>query len=149
MLSLTSGISHSSAPSIITENVKVSRLPSKIIKPKVEPEEDMVLILDNECGLSDNDEMRGEEQEAAIKSPLKGKKQVNSDVSHSYLSRDAAISFVVNSNSLSRHLQRWAGLLQKSKVMNFQTGLTHSGFVTFLSQLIWPLLVKLWTLGTS
>jgi len=40
------------------------------------------ITLHDDGGLSYNDKMRGEEQEAAIKSPPKGKKWVNSKVGY-------------------------------------------------------------------
>jgi hypothetical protein len=43
--------------------------------------ESATLSLQYDGGLSDNNEMRGEEREAAINSPPKGKKQVTSEVS--------------------------------------------------------------------
>lgn len=77
--SLTSGASRSSAPSVLTDNVKIiSRQVSDSVKVKEEPVPALSLFDDG--GLSDNDEMRGEEREAAINSPPKGKKRVTSEV---------------------------------------------------------------------
>jgi hypothetical protein len=51
-----------------------------LVKVKAEPAPDAITIYSN-GGLSDNDETKGEEHEAAIKSPHKGKKRVTSEVS--------------------------------------------------------------------
>lgn len=75
--SLTSGASRSSAPSVLTDNVKIIRAPD-VVKVKSEPVP--TVFLDDNGGLSDNDEMKGEEREVAIKSPPKGKKRVTSEV---------------------------------------------------------------------
>jgi hypothetical protein len=48
---------------------------------KVKAELSPTLSLHIDGGLSDNDERRGEEREAAINSPPKGKKRVTSEVS--------------------------------------------------------------------
>jgi hypothetical protein len=76
--SLTTGASRSSAPSVLTNKVKIfSHQVSDSVKVKDEPAP-MISLFDG--GLSDNDEMRGEEREAAINSPPKGKKRVTSEV---------------------------------------------------------------------
>jgi hypothetical protein len=76
--SLTGSASHSSAPSVLTDNIKViSRQSSGQVKVKVEPE---VLSLSDGGGLSDSNEMGGQEREAAINSPPKGKKRITSEV---------------------------------------------------------------------
>ena len=49
---------------------------------KIKSELGPILSLNDTGGLSDNDETRGDEWEAAINSPPKGKKQVTSEVSH-------------------------------------------------------------------
>jgi hypothetical protein len=49
------------------------------VKVKAEPLPTLSLQVDG--GLSDNDERRGEEREAAINSPPKGRKRVTSEVS--------------------------------------------------------------------
>jgi hypothetical protein len=72
--SLTSGTSRSSAPSILTNNITiVSHAALNSVKVKAEPVPDTI-TLHSDGGLSDNDETKGEEREAAIKSPPKGKK---------------------------------------------------------------------------
>jgi len=77
--SLTSGASRSSVPSVLTDKVKIiSHQPSDLVNVKAEPAP--VLSLLDDGGLSDNDEMRGEEQEAAINSPPKGKKRATNEV---------------------------------------------------------------------
>ena len=78
--SLTSGASHSSAPSVLTDDVKIiSYRASNMVKIKGEPVPELAMYDDGD--LSDNDEIRGEEQEVVINSPPKGKKRVTSEVS--------------------------------------------------------------------
>ena len=78
--SLTSGASRSSAPSVLTDNVKIiSHRASNLVKVKAEPVPELSIYDDG--GLSDSDEIRGEEREVAINSPPKGKKRVTSEVS--------------------------------------------------------------------
>jgi len=78
--SLTSSTSHSS-PSVLTNNIRiVSHGALDLVKVKAELEPDAITIYSN-GGLSDTDEIKGEEREAAIKSPPKGKKWVTSEVS--------------------------------------------------------------------
>ena len=74
-----SGASHSSVPSVLTYNVKIiSHQASDSVKVKFELPP--TLSLNDDGGLSDNDERRGEEQEVAINSPPKGKKRLTSKV---------------------------------------------------------------------
>ena len=79
--SLTSGTSRSSAPSVLTDNVKITSHRQALDSVKVKAEPSPTLSLHNDGGLSDNDKMRGKEREAAIKSRPKGKKRVTSEVS--------------------------------------------------------------------
>lgn len=66
------GASRSSVPSVLTKDVKIISHPSSL---KVKSEPGVTLSLnDRTGGLSDNDETRGDEREAAINSPPKGKK---------------------------------------------------------------------------
>jgi hypothetical protein len=77
---LTNGTSCSSAPSVLTDHVKI--ISHRALDPvKVKAEPSPTFSSYNEGGLSDNEEMRGEEREAAINSPPKGKKRVTSEVS--------------------------------------------------------------------
>jgi hypothetical protein len=80
---LTSGTtSRSSALSVLTDDVKIIRHQTSESLTRVEPKPVSttgIRFYDN-GGLSDNDEMRGEEREAAIASPFKGKKRVTSEV---------------------------------------------------------------------
>ena len=81
--SLTSGPSQASgrsfAPSILSNNVKiVSHHSSDTVK--VNEEHAPAITICNNGGLSDNDEIRGEEREVAIKSPPKGKGRKTSEV---------------------------------------------------------------------
>lgn len=70
--SLTAGTSsgRSFAPSILSDNVKII----------VKAEPASALSMYNNGGLSDNDEIKGEERDYAINSPPKGKKRINSEV---------------------------------------------------------------------
>ena len=79
--SLTSGTTSgwTYAPSILSENIWIlSHQSSDAVKVKAElaPE----ILVYNNGGLSDNDELTGEEREVAIKSPPKGKKRMTSEV---------------------------------------------------------------------
>jgi hypothetical protein len=78
--SLTSGPSgRSYAPSVLSDEVKiVSHHSSDTVK--VKPEHAPALSLYHNGGLSDNDEIKGEEREVAIKSPPKGKRRMTSEV---------------------------------------------------------------------
>ena len=76
---LTSGASRLSAPSVLTDDVKIiSYRASNSVKVKSEP---VLELFMHDDGLSDNDEIRGEEREVVINSPPKGKKRVTSEVS--------------------------------------------------------------------
>ena len=73
--SLTSGSSGCSyAPSVLSDNVKIVSHHSDAVKVKFEHVP--ALSLYNNGGLSDNDELKREEREVAIKSPPKGKKRI-------------------------------------------------------------------------
>ena len=79
--SLTSGTTsgRTYAPSILSENIQILSHQSSDavkVKAKLAPE----ILVYNNGGLSDNDELTGEEQEVAIKSPPKGKKRMTSEV---------------------------------------------------------------------
>ena len=78
--SLTSGTSgRSYAPSVLSDNVKIiSHQSSDVVKVKAE--QAPVLSIYNNSGLSDNDKIKGEEREVAIKSPPKGKRRITSEV---------------------------------------------------------------------
>ena len=70
--SLTNG---SSAPSVLSDQVKIiSRQPNKVKAELVYHHDEY------NGGLSDNDEITGEEREVAINSPPKGKRRVTSEV---------------------------------------------------------------------
>lgn len=70
-----SSAGRSSAPSVLTGNIKV------ISRPQIpEPEPAATIRFNENGGLSDNDETMGEEREAAFASPFKGKKRVTSEV---------------------------------------------------------------------
>jgi hypothetical protein len=73
--------SHLSAPSVLTDNVKIIRRASgpESVKTKDQPG---ALLLHDDGGLSDNDETKGVERDVAIKSPVKGKKRANNEVGY-------------------------------------------------------------------
>ena len=76
--SLTSGSSRSSAPSVLTNDVRIvghrTRPDWVKVKAETRPEPELEMALYFDGGLSDHDETIGKEQEAAINSPPKGKK---------------------------------------------------------------------------
>ena len=73
----TSGRSY--IPSILSDNVKItSRQSSDAVKVKAEPVP-MISLYSN-GGLSDNDKIKGEERDFAIRSPPKGKKRITNEV---------------------------------------------------------------------
>ena len=75
-----SSASHLSTPSVLTHNIKIINYwPLDLVKVKAEPAPKL-LIYDG-GSLLDHDMMRGEEWEAVINSPLKGRKQATSEVS--------------------------------------------------------------------
>jgi hypothetical protein len=81
--SLTGGASRSSAPSVLTDNIKVISHHSsdrRVTKVKVEPQADLISLSGDEGGLSDSNELDGKEREVAINSPHKGKKRITSEV---------------------------------------------------------------------
>ena len=81
--SLTCGTSHRSyAPSVLSNNVKIFSGQSSDAAVKAEP----AVSIYNNGGLSDNEEIKGEEREFAIKSPPKGKKRITSEVFFFFLS---------------------------------------------------------------
>ncbi|KAH8980169.1 hypothetical protein EDB86DRAFT_3088138 [Lactarius hatsudake] len=64
-------------PSVLTNNVKViSRVAPPLAEVQAEPNDTGV---NSDAGLSDNDEMNGNEREAAVNSPPKGRRHVTSD----------------------------------------------------------------------
>lgn len=81
--SIPSLTSRSSAPSSLTKNVNIIRHQLDAVKVTAESASNAVPFDQSESmgGLSDNDEMKGEERVAAINSPPKGKKRVTSSVS--------------------------------------------------------------------
>jgi hypothetical protein len=75
----TSASGRSYAPSVLSDDVKIISHPSSIlVKVKNEPAPALSLL--NNGGLSDNDEIKGEEREFAVNSPPKGKKRITSEV---------------------------------------------------------------------
>ena len=78
---MSAASSHSSAPSVLSDNVRIISHPSSdLVKVKAKPEPNPALSVYHDGGLSDNDELRGEEQEVAINSAPKGKRQITSEV---------------------------------------------------------------------
>lgn len=73
----TSGRSY--APSVLSNNVKIiGHQSSDLAEVKAEPAPAVSIRYNG--GLSDNDEMSGEERDVAINSPPKGKKRITSEV---------------------------------------------------------------------
>lgn len=81
--SLTGGTARlsTSASSVLSKNVKITSHQS-LDSAKADPPPDLASHVNG--GLSDNDETKGEERMAAINSPPKGKKRVNSEVCRSH-----------------------------------------------------------------
>jgi hypothetical protein len=77
--SLTNGSSRLSAPSVLTNNITIVSHRAPLAKVKAEMVPDEIEIY-SDGGLSDADEIKGEEREAAIRSPPKGKNRVTSEV---------------------------------------------------------------------
>jgi hypothetical protein len=77
---LTDATTRSSGTSALSKNIKVSR----DIPVKIESHDTFIQVA--EGGLEDDDEAADLEREAAIKSPLKGKKRVSSSVSFNTVS---------------------------------------------------------------
>ena len=146
--SLTSGTSHSSAPSVLSNKVKIiSHQALELVKVKAELAP-AALSIYNDGGLSDNDEIRG--MEGCNWQPSQGKEV---DYQRGEL---ACVYWYDNlhlfpiSNSLSKNHQRQAKqLLKISKMRSFQTGSNPNGFSILLSWHRWNLLVKLLILGMS
>jgi hypothetical protein len=76
--------SRRSAPSVLSDNVKIISRQPDVAKVRVKTEPLSNPYQDG--GLSDNDEIMGEERDFAIKSPPKGKKRVTSEVFFIYCS---------------------------------------------------------------
>ena len=68
-----SGAGRSSIPSVLTESVKIVNRSRTPALAEVKPEPTAEMCLHDEGGLSDYDEMRGDEREDAVASPIKGK----------------------------------------------------------------------------
>jgi hypothetical protein len=97
--SLTSGTSGSTAPSVLTNNVRIiSHMAPASAKVKPEP---IDIGVDSDAGLSDNDEINGNEREAAVNSPPKGKKRITSDVYFFFLILTAT-EMIYNCNTGTR-----------------------------------------------
>jgi hypothetical protein len=72
------------------DNVKVvSRDAEDLAKVNAEPAAKAIAVMDD-GGLSDNDEINGEERLAAVHSPPKGKKRVTSEVSPVWVSVESS-----------------------------------------------------------
>jgi hypothetical protein len=86
--SVAGSTSRSSAPSILTNKIEIinhNHQTTEVVKVK----SNLVPSIEirDDGGLSDNDEMMGEEREVAFASTLKGKEQAASDVRNKYLFR--------------------------------------------------------------
>ena len=85
-------------PSVRTHDVKnVSCHSVTLGEVKAEPRELIAVMLD--AGLSDNDEINGQEWLVAINSPPKGKRRVTSDVSLFGLCFDRYLNYCPQSRS--------------------------------------------------
>ena len=112
--SLTSGTSRLTAPSVLTNNIKIVTHPALApVKVKAEPAPDIIEIY-SDGGLSDNDEMRGIEREAAVTSPPKGKKRITSEVSR-YLAFTAAYLTVFTNIEPCSPKESWRNGIQEKK----------------------------------
>ena len=105
--SLTSGPSCLTAPSVLTNDIQITSRPSLASANAIDVRSD--------GGLSDSDEMRGAEREAAVNSPPKGKKRIVSDVSPYYVL--ILTSFYTNIVTCSRQERgrQERGRIQKTK----------------------------------
>lgn len=72
--------SRSSADSVLTKNITISQTMPAPIKVETNDHDGAILIVDG--GISDEDETKGFERDAAVASPPKGKKRVTSTVSN-------------------------------------------------------------------
>src|ERR1700722_10262491 len=130
--SLTAGTSRSSAPSVLTDGVKIfSSGMADSAKVKAEPAPEITIMSDG--GLSDNDETNGEERRAAVNSPPKGKKRVNSNVSPLLVARFWSphyIHLIVIPNPATRgpKTRRIRDNIQKSSTRG-TSGLCHGKMV--------------------
>ena len=77
---LTSGSSRLSARSVLTDEITIVHHPSRGGGAQSAAEQPNITV-DSDGGLSDANEIKGEEREAAVRSPPKGKKRVNNEVS--------------------------------------------------------------------
>lgn len=133
--SLTGGASasRSTAPSVLTDNIKViSQQPSDRVQAKVKVDSQADLISLSDGGLSDNDELVGQERETAINSPPKGKKRITSEVT-SPLSIDHNLRLALSRHSYltnPRRRQRPKSL----ETRNYPIGLKLNGSGTRLSR---------------
>ena len=82
--SVMSGAGRSSAPSVLTGNVTIITECQPSGLAKVNPKLASTTGFNENGGLSDNDEIKGAEREAALASPLKGKRRITSKV-HKFL----------------------------------------------------------------
>ena len=147
--SLTGSASHSSAPSILTDNIKVISHHSSDQVAKVESQANLPSFqVSDDGGLSDSNELNGKEREMAIKSPPKGKKRITSEVRSQLFQLITNIlrMFLSRNSSLTNPQRRQHP--KSLETRNYPSGLKLNGSVIPLSQLIWRLLVKSSTLGT-
>ena len=82
---LTNATTHSSKTSVLSKSVKISQNANANVKTQSEPHDTLIEIV--KLRLQDDDEMIGAEQEAALKSPPKGKVCVSSAVTNHFLTR--------------------------------------------------------------
>ena len=144
--SLTAGTSRSSAPSVLTNGVRiiVSRGMTDSAKVKAETAPEITIMSNG--GLSDNDETNGEERLAAVNSPPKGKKRVDSNVS------PFLVPTLYSSNCYPQSSNLWSKNPakrhpKKLEVRSFRIMSRQNGSGIHSSRRIWSLSVKLRTLG--
>jgi hypothetical protein len=75
--SLTNASSRSTGRSVLTDTIAITSKAAPAVR--IKPDPDFIDIHDG--GLSDHDETRGRERDAAVFSPPKGKTRLNSEVS--------------------------------------------------------------------
>ena len=78
---LTNATSHSTGVSILSDTVAVTRI--QVAPVQINPDPNLIVI--HNQGLSNHDEISGYECEVAVTSPVKGRNQLNSEVSVLFL----------------------------------------------------------------
>jgi hypothetical protein len=79
---LTNATSRSSQPSVLSHSIKISQNDDVKVKTQAQLHDTSIEII--ELGLEDDDETKGVEREAALKSPPKGKGRISSAVTNQF-----------------------------------------------------------------